>query len=375
MWPTLARQGAQSSLSYGTIVSFAYYYETPTVRCAPKFTIVAPLHSFTCGWFRSNWFFFVFVSSFAPHQAASCRMAKPTQEPSSPRRPRPLAELPPSHKHDGGGDGNNNNPPKSTPAAAATANENNHAPDPDPFPAAANPLQLTPLEERAVDNWWRRNESFWTSIPWYHFPAPPALASLWGWSMADDRGRVFDALYAYTNLARRRLTDQERDSLVETLTRTNLVLSYQRPLGWAVTSFFIWQSWRKSGMQQSARATAREAAAATAGGGLGGAGGHITHFSNPHYTVGLGSQITSKLKHFSMRLGRATVTGVVATMLCFSLGKNMEVAARREAAELVSSDERLRRLMEDVAEVLPDEDKDWEEIQILSNSRSKPNKS
>lgn len=304
-------------------------------------------------------------------------MAKPTPEPSSPRRPRPFAEPATSPNHDGGDNTNTTNTTNNT---NNTNNNNNQTPDADPFPAAANPLQLTPFEERAVDNWWRRNASFWTTIPWYRFPAPPALAPLWGWSMAEDRGHVFDALYAYTNLARRRLTNQERDSLVETLTRTNLVLSYQRPLGWGFTSFCIWQSWRKSGLQESARAAVRGAAAAAAGGGggggLSGAGGHITHFSNPHHTVGLGSQIASKLKQFSARLSRATLTGVLATMFCISLGRTLEVAAGREAAELVSSDERLQRLMQDIAEVLPDEDEDWQDIQIpgLGKSRSNPNK-
>lgn len=199
----------------------------------------------------------------------------------------------------------------------------------DPPPALPKSLdQPTPAEDLALDNWIKRNTSYLSTIPWHKYANLPVLAWLWGYSDADHRNECISTYIFYTRATGRKLTDDERDAVLEPVARSSAAASYDRPIALGLGSWLMARSWAKSGAKETVRKAAEEAAAAATAGahhpGMGtgtvGADGHITHFSTPQQHTGItgrfGGNFSNRGKVLSQlfrRAGRASVPG----LLCF----------------------------------------------------------
>ncbi|POS79218.1 hypothetical protein DHEL01_v202376 [Diaporthe helianthi] len=205
---------------------------------------------------------------------------------------------------------------------------------PPPLPKSLD--QPTPAEDLALDNWIKRNTSYLATIPWYKYAQMPVLSWLWGYSDADFHHECVSTYIFYTRAIGRKLTDEERDGVLEPVARSAVAASYDRPIAMGLGSWLMARSWAKSGAREAVRKAAEEAAAAAAatamGTGLGtgtvGADGHITHFSTPQQHTGIAGRFGFGGGNFSSsnnsnrgrvigqlfkRAGRASVPG----LLCF----------------------------------------------------------
>ncbi|PSR79511.1 hypothetical protein BD289DRAFT_442306 [Coniella lustricola] len=140
--------------------------------------------------------------------------------------------------------------------------------------------------------------SYVTTVPWYRLAALPVLSPLWGYNPADHQTDCLESLMFYTVAAGRRLTDAERDSILEHITRTGVAASYDRPLAIGVAAWLMTRSWAKSRPIKHGGPLYNAASASTyspyaqqyhhhahvqpISTGTLGADGHITHFSGPH---------------------------------------------------------------------------------------------
>lgn len=223
-----------------------------------------------------------------------------------------------------------------TPTIAPTmgsSKDSQTSPDPPP-PLPKSLDQPTPAEDLALDNWIKRNTSYLSTIPWHKYANLPVLAWLWGYSDAEFRNECISTYVFYTRAVGRKLTDDERDAVLEPVARSSAAASYDRPIAMGLGSWLMARSWAKSGAKETVRKAAEEAAAAATAGahpamgtGLGmgtvGADGHITHFSTPqqHQHTGIAGRFGfgntgNRGKVFTQlfkRAGRASVPG----MLCF----------------------------------------------------------
>lgn len=208
---------------------------------------------------------------------------------------------------------------------------------PDPPPALPKSLDLpTPAEELALDGWIKRNTSYLSTIPWHKYASLPVLAWVWGYSDAEFRNECVSTYIFYTRATGRKLTEAERDAVLEPVARSCAAASYDRPVALGLGSWLMARSWAKSGAKETVRRAAEEAAAAATasahpamGTGLGtgtvGADGHITHFSTPQQHTGAtgrfgfgtgGGNFNNRGKALGQlfrRAGRASVPG----LLCF----------------------------------------------------------
>lgn len=233
-----------------------------------------------------------------------------------------------------------------TPQAGTTStmlsskdNQSSSSSSSDPPPPLPKSLdQPTPAEDLALDNWIKRNTSYLSTIPWHKYASLPVLSWVWGYSDAEFRNECISTYIFYTRATGRRLTDDERDAVLEPVARSSAAASYDRPAALGLGSWLMARSWAKSGARETVRRAAEEAAAAAAatvgahhpamGTGLGtgtvGADGHITHFSTPqqhhHHTgtagrFGFGGNVNrgKVLGQLFRRAGRASVPG----LLCF----------------------------------------------------------
>ncbi|KUI63181.1 hypothetical protein VP1G_10306, partial [Cytospora mali] len=193
-----------------------------------------------------------------------------------------------------------------------------------PLPATLD--APTPAEDLALQNWLSRNRSYITTIPWHRYPSLPVLSYLWGYNDADFRHECLSSLMFYTRSAGRKLTVDERDALLEPVTRLAVAASYDRPVAVGLGAWLVTRSWVKSGAREAFRRAAEGAAAAaaasaaaasassgTAGMGTGmgtvGADGHITHFSTPqhqhhHHHHHQGTGATGRLGQGGRNVGR-----------------------------------------------------------------------
>lgn len=210
-----------------------------------------------------------------------------------------------------------------------TENQPNSSSSSDPPPPLPKSLdQPTPAEDLALDNWIKRNTSYLSTIPWHKYANLPVLSWLWGYSDAEFRNECISTYIFYTRATGRKLTDDERDAVLEPVARSSAAASYDRPMAMGLGSWLMARSWAKSGAKETVRKAAEEAAAAAAhpamGTGLGtgtvGADGHITHFSTPQQHTGtaagrfgFGNNRGKVLSQLFRRAGRASVPG----MLCF----------------------------------------------------------
>lgn len=224
-----------------------------------------------------------------------------------------------------------------TPATAPTmgsSKDSQPSSSSDPPPPLPKSLdQPTPAEDLALDNWIKRNTSYLSTIPWHKYANLPALAWLWGYSDAEFRNECISTYVFYTRAVGRKLTDDERDAVLEPVARSSAAASYDRPIAMGLGSWLMARSWAKSGAKETVRKAAEEAAAAAAaahpamGTGLGtgtvGADGHITHFSTPQHHTGTAGRFGfgnmgninrgQALSQLFRRAGRASVPG----LLCF----------------------------------------------------------
>lgn len=156
-----------------------------------------------------------------------------------------------------------------------TSPSSSSAPDPPP-PLPSDLDNPTPNEQLALDAWLRRNPSYINTIRWHHYSALPVLSPLWGYSVADFRAECLESLLFYTSACGRRLTDPERDALLEPITRTAVASSYDRPAALGAAAWLVARSWRKTGLREAARQRQQQLQQHAAQGE-----GHITHFSSP----------------------------------------------------------------------------------------------
>lgn len=241
--------------------------------------------------------------------------------------------------------------PATTPTAAMPPYFPYHQPtdtgssaDPSADPPPPLPATLdapTPAEDLALQSWLGRNRAYLTTIPWHRYPSLPVLSYLWGYNDADFRHDCLSSLMFYTRSTGRRLTTEERDALLEPVTRLAVAASYDRPLAVGLGAWLVARSWAKSGARAAfrraaegaaANAAAAAASAASAAGTTGGtlgADGHITHFSTPQHhhhhhqgaTGAAGAFGQQGKRHpgrvlgaLFKRMGRASVPG----LLCFA---------------------------------------------------------
>jgi hypothetical protein len=193
------------------------------------------------------------------------------------------------------------------------------SPETDPPPRIRDPLgPVGPDEEHAVHSWMQRNSTYITTIPWYKYDKPHALAFLWGYPDAEFRIHCISVYMFYTRMTGRKLTDDERDAILEPAARSAAAATYDRPIALGLGSWLMARSWAKSGAKENVRKAAAAAAAdarPVMGTGLGGSGalgadGHITHFSTPQqhtgqFGSGAGSFGNSSSSSSSSSMGRA----------------------------------------------------------------------
>ena len=253
---------------------------------------------------------------------------------------------------------------------------------PPPLPATLD--APTPAEDLALQTWIGRNRGYITTIPWHRYPSLPVLSYLWGYNDADFRHECLSTLMFYTRSAGRRLTVEERDALLEPVTRLAVAASYDRPLATGLGAYLAARSWAKSGargaFRRAAEGAARRAAAAAGPAGAGAAGmgmgtvgsdGHITHFSAPqqrHHQQGTGT--AGRLGQGGRMLGslfKRTARASVPALLCFAgyevlwdsyrlyLGEN-EIDSIREDMRLeemvVQMDRNMASRVTDIEELL-----------------------
>ncbi|KAI7776348.1 hypothetical protein LA080_005428 [Diaporthe eres] len=224
--------------------------------------------------------------------------------------------------------------PATLPTAPTMGSSKDSQSSSDPPPPLPKSLdQPTPAEDLALDNWIKRNTSYLSTIPWHKYANLPVLAWLWGYSDSEFRNECITTYVFYTRAVGRKLTDDERDAVLEPVARSSAAASYDRPIAMGLGSWLMARSWSKSGAKETVRKAAEEAAAAAAGThpamgtGLGtgtvGADGHITHFSTPQQHTGTAGRFgfsnagninrAKALSQLFRRAGRASVPG----MLCF----------------------------------------------------------
>lgn len=217
-----------------------------------------------------------------------------------------------------------------TTMSSLTGNQSSSSSDPPP-PLPKSLDQSTPAEDLALDNWIKRNTSYLSTIPWHKYAQMPVLSWLWGYSDADFRHECVSTYIFYTRAIGRKLTDEERDGVLEPVARSAAAASYDRPFAMGLGSWLMARSWAKSGARETVRKAAEEAAAAATashhgmGTGTVGADGHITHFSTPQQHIGTGGRFGFGGGNFNSnnrgraigqlfrRAGRASVPG----LLCF----------------------------------------------------------
>jgi hypothetical protein len=194
---------------------------------------------------------------------------------------------------------------------------------PPPLPATLD--APTPAEDLALQSWIGRNRAYITTIPWHRYPSLPVLSYMWGYNDADFRHECLSSLLFYTRSAGRRLTVEERDALLEPVTRLAVAASYDRPVALGLGAYLVARSWAKSGAREAFRRAA-EGAAKAAAAATPAAEGHITHFSTPlpqqqhrhHYIQGISA--AGRLGQGGRILGsllKRTARASVPAMLCF----------------------------------------------------------
>lgn len=262
-------------------------------------------------------------------------------------------------------------------------NQQQQTPDSDPPPPLPATLDApTPAEDLALQSWVGRNRGYITTIPWHRYPSLPVLSYMWGYNDADFRHECLSSLMFYTRSAGRRLTVEERDALLEPVTRLAVAASYDRPVAAGLGAYLVARSWAKSGAREAFRRAAEKAAAAAAAGpagasaagmGMGtvGADGHITHFSAPqqqHHQQGTGT--AGRFGQGGRLLGslfKRTARASVPALLCFAgyevlwdsyrmyLGEN-EIDSIREDMRLeemvVQMDRNMASRVTDIEELL-----------------------
>ncbi|ROW15999.1 hypothetical protein VPNG_02609 [Cytospora leucostoma] len=242
---------------------------------------------------------------------------------------------------------------------------------PPPLPATLD--APSPAEDLALQSWLGRNRAYLTTIPWHRYPSLPVLSYLWGYNDADFRHDCLSSLMFYTRSTGRRLTAEERDALLEPVTRLAVAASYDRPLAAGLGAWLVARSWAKSGAREAFRRAAEGAAATAAAaasaasaasaagttGGTLGADGHITHFSTPQHhhhhhhqyqgatgaAGAFGQQARRNVGTLFKRMGRASVPG----LLCFAgyqvLWESYRVYLGENEIDSIREDPRLEEMV------------------------------
>ncbi|KAG8156295.1 hypothetical protein KVR01_013830 [Diaporthe batatas] len=257
-----------------------------------------------------------------------------------------------------------------------TGNQSSSSSDDPPPPLPKILDQPTQAEDLALENWIKRNTSYISTIPWHRYAQMPVLSWLWGYPDADFRHDCVSSYMFYTRAVRRKLTDDERDGVLEPAARSAAAASYDRPIATGLGAWLMSRSWAKSGTREAVRRAAEEAAAATAtagashhgmGTGTVGADGHITHFSTPQqqqhagtgarFGFGGGSfnNIGSRgraVGQLFRRAGRASVPGLLCFVGLQVLGEPYRLYLSDNEAWTMHSDIRLMGLFDDMEKTM-----------------------
>lgn len=250
---------------------------------------------------------------------------------------------------------------------------------PPPLPKSLD--QPTPAEDLALDNWIKRNTNYLSTIPWHKYAQLPVLSWLWGYSDAEFRNECISTYIFYTRATGRRLTDDERDAVLEPVTRSSAAASYDRPIALGLGSWLMARSWAKSGARETVKRAAEEAAAAGAhpamGTGLGtgtvGVDGHITHFSTPQQHTGTAGRFGFGGGNFSnnrgkvlsqlfRRAGRASVPGLLCFVGLQVLGEPYRMYLSDNETWSMHQDMRLMSLADDMEKNLSNRVGDIEDL-------------
>lgn len=248
-------------------------------------------------------------------------------------------------------------PSASSPPSPASPSSSSADPPP-PLPDNDEP---TPNEQLALDSWLRRNNSYIDTIPWHRYAALPVLSDLWGYSDVDFRHECLESLLFYTSACGRRLTDSERDALLEPITRSAVASRYDRPAALALGAWLVARSWRKTGArhqyQQHAAASAAAAAAAAAAGA--GGGGHITHFSAPsppHHVPQQQPHMAATARalagSLARRAARASGVGLACAVGYYALSSPWQLLWGAVEVETIGMDRRLERMCLDMEQTI-----------------------
>lgn len=240
------------------------------------------------------------------------------------------------------------------PAFESTAASSSASSDPPP-PLPSDLDNPTPNEQLALDAWLRRNPAYINTIPWYRYPSLPILAPLWGYSDADFRAECLESLLFYTSAAGRRLADQERDALLEPITRTAVASSYDRPATIGAAAWLMARSWRKSGLREAAAAAQQQQYHHQPQAEV--VGGHITHFSSPQQQQQQqqhsqyqprGSAARSLAGSLVRRAARASTAGLTCAVGYYALWTPWRFLWGGVEVETIGADLRLEKMCIDM---------------------------
>lgn len=232
----------------------------------------------------------------------------------------------------------------SSPSSDTTATTRSDPPPPLPTDLD-NP---TPSEESALDSWIRRNPTYLTTIRWYRYPALPVLSPLWGYTDNDFRAEVLESLLFYTRASGRRLTDAERDAVLEPITRDAVAASYDRPAALGLAGWLMARSWRKSGIKHAAGEMVQQQ---TMGMGTGAvdAAGHITHFSGGQQTPQQQQPMARSMAGFVVRrVARMSFVGLTCAAGYYALWTPWRFLLGNHEVDTIREDLRLERMCEDL---------------------------
>lgn len=225
------------------------------------------------------------------------------------------------------------------------------APSDPPPPLPSDLENPTPDEQLALDAWLRRNPAYINTIRWHRYSRLPVLSPLWGYSDVDFRAECLESLLFYTSACGRRLSDTERDALLEPITRTAVASSLDRPAALGAAAWLAARSWRKTGLRDAA-ATAAAAAQQQQHGD-----GHITHFSTPQHShhqqqiPGAGSSIARALVR---RAARASAVGLTCAVGYYALWTPWRYIWGGVEVQAIGADLRLERMCLDMERNMKD---------------------
>lgn len=216
------------------------------------------------------------------------------------------------------------------------------SPSPPP-PHVADIENLTNDERIAIQDWLYRDPTYLTTICWNRYPRTYLLSPLWGYDEPAFREECVNSLMFWTITCGRRLSDPERDALLEPITGCRLACNLDRPIGFAAAAWLTARSWQNSKLRDAAAAARQQQQQKQAG-------GHVTHFSSAHqqhrqHIYGARSSLASNLMR---RAARASAVGLACAIGYQALWHPWHVFWHDNEQWAIEHDVRLSRMWNEI---------------------------